>query len=125
MNSASLAPADIFYPAIVRDKFDSPIDAFISLGVPSDEAMDVVAASWHASGTGSMVATTYGGRSVAVVPLPTGHWAACNVFIEPLCSTQQEAERRIDRLLKPGTRGKAGVLALSAGNLALTIACNQ
>jgi hypothetical protein len=125
MNSAPLAPADIFYPAIVRNKFDSPIDAFISLGVPTDEAMDVVAASWHASRAGSLVTTTYGGRSVAVVPLPTGHWAACNVFLEPLCLTQQEAERRVVRLLKPGTRGKAGVLALSAGNLALTMASNR
>ena len=53
------------------------------------------------------------------------HWAACNVFLEPLCLTQQEAERRVVRLLKPGTRGKAGVLALSAGNLALTMASNR
>ena len=109
----------LFYPAIMRDRFASPIDALVSLGVPADEARDLVVASWCASGAGSIAATTYGGRPVAVLLLPDGRWAACNVFLDALCTTQQEAERRLARLLKPGTRGSASVLALRAGALSL------
>ncbi|MBV5333934.1 hypothetical protein JZU57_01555, partial [bacterium] len=84
----------------------------VALGVPGDEATDLVAASWRVSGAdspwASIVATTYGSRSVAVVPLVDGRWAACNVFIDTLCVTQPEAERRLARLLKAGTRGTVG-----------------
>jgi hypothetical protein len=113
--------ARLFYPAIMRGRFVSPIDALVSLGVPADEARDLVLASWSTSGAGSIAASTYGGRSVAVLPLPDGRWAACNVFLDARCATQQEAERRLARLLKPGTRGSASVLALRADELSLVL----
>lgn len=120
-DSAHLSP--LFYPAIVRDRFVSPIDALVALGIPGDESTDLVIASWHTSATDrrvpSIVATTYGGRPVAVVPLADGRWAACNIFLDTLCATAQEAERRLDRLLKPGTRGTACVLTLQAGLFSL------
>lgn len=108
-----------FYPAIVRERFDSPIDALVSLGVPGDEAMDLVAASWCGGGSGSIVATVPGGRQVAVVPVLAGRWAACSVFCEAHCATLQDAERRLDRLLRPGVRGVGGVLSLAVGELSL------
>ncbi len=125
MNTDPFSITDCFYPAIVRGRFASPIDALVALGVPGDEATDLVAASWRVSGAdspwASIVATTYGSRSVAVLPLADGRWAACNVFIDTLCVTQPEAERRLARLLKAGTRGTAGVLALAAGELSLVL----
>jgi hypothetical protein len=121
MNSSLFYGAGSFYPAIVRDWFVSPIDALVALGVPGDEATDLVTASWHTHAVGSLVATTYGGRPVAVVPLPDGRWAACNVFFDTLCATQPEAERRLGRLLKVGTRGTAGVLTLVEGALSLVV----
>ena len=41
----SNAAADYFIPLIVCAEFDSPIDALLSLCVPHDEVMDMVAAS--------------------------------------------------------------------------------
>jgi hypothetical protein len=110
-----------YYPAIVRDRFDSPIDALIALGVPSDEATDLVAASWRECGAGSIVTTIPGGRQVAVLAVSSGRWAACAVFLEAHCATQRDAERRLARLLKPGTRGTASVLSLVAGELSLAM----
>ncbi len=119
MNPDTFPDSCHFYPAIVRGRFDSPIDALVSLGVPGDEAMDLVAASWCGGGSGSVVATVPGGRQVAVVPALAGRWAACSVFREAHCATRQDAERRLGRLLRPGMRGVGGVLSLAVGELSL------
>lgn len=120
MNTQLFPDIHHFYPAIVRERFDSPIDALISLGVPADEATDLVAASWSQGCAGSIVTTTFGGRHIAVVAQGAGRWAACNFFAEALCTTQIDAERRLLRLFRPGTRGSAGILSLVCGEIALT-----
>lgn len=122
MNTPLFPGAGRYYPAIVRAYFDSPIDALVSLGVAHDEAMNLVAASWRAHGPGSLLATLPGDRQLAVVPVSAGRWAACSIFGDAHCATHQDAERRLDRLLRPGMRGIAGVLLLEAGELTLASA---
>lgn len=100
-----------YFPAIVCAEFDSPIDALISLCVPQDEAMDLVAASWRDGQPSSIVATIDGGREVAALRMPDGRWAACNAFLDYACTTPSEAERKLQKLLKRGRRGMVGVLA--------------
>ena len=100
-----------YFPAILCAEFDSPIDALISLCVPQDEALNLVAASWRNGESMCIVATIDGGRPVAAVPTPEGRWAACNAFLDYRCSTRSEAERQLRKLLKRGRRGYVGVLA--------------
>ena len=100
-----------YFPAIVCAEFDSPIDALISLCVPQDEAMDLVAASWRHGSPSCIVATIDGGRNVAALRTPEGHWAACNAFLDYCCTTPSEAERLLLKLLKRGRRGIVGVLS--------------
>ena len=101
-------PALRFLPAIVRDEYDSPIDALVNLCVPLGEAMDLVAASWRAGGDRSVVTTVDGGRAVAAILTPAGRWAACNAFPEYACAHRGEAERRLRKLQKRGRRGLLG-----------------
>jgi hypothetical protein len=103
-------PAEQYFPAIVCAEHDSPIDALISLCVPFDEAMDLVAASWRSDGGGCIVATIDGGRAVAALRTGGGRWAACNAFLDYLCPTPREAERQLGKLLKRGRQGLVGVL---------------
>ena len=42
-----------YFPAVICAEFDSPIDALISLCVPHDEAMNLVAAAWRSSAAAS------------------------------------------------------------------------
>jgi hypothetical protein len=115
-------PAMPFFPAVICAEFDSPIDALLSLCVPHDEAMDLVAAAWRSgealTATGceaaSILATLDGGRRVAAMPLADGRWAACNAFLEPCCATRAEAERLLAKRLKRGRRGLVGVLPAAA-----------
>lgn len=119
MNSTTTPRSLSYFPAILCVECDSPIDALVALCVPRDEATELVAASWRGNdagslvdaGAGTLVATLDGGRSVAVLPMPEGRWAACNAFLDPCYATQQEAERRLGHLLKRGRRGYVGVLA--------------
>ena len=99
-----------YFPAIVCAEFDSPIDALISLCVPQDEAMNLVAASWRDGEPSCIVAATDGGRDVAALRTPDGRWAACNAFLEHGCATRREAERQLKKLLKRGRHGIVGVL---------------
>lgn len=109
---SGLAPALRYFPAILCDEHDSPIDALVSLCVPRDEATDLVAASWAGAFSGCILAVLDGGRHVAVLAMPDGRWAACNAFLADAVSTAREAERRLGRLLKRGRRGYVGVCAL-------------
>jgi len=104
------ASADRFVPLIVCAEFDSPIDALLSLCVPHDDVMDLVAASWFAEGRNCIAANVDGGRAVAAMRLPDGRWAACNAYPEYGCSTRSEADRRLGKLLKRHRRGGVGVL---------------
>lgn len=99
-----------YFPAIVCLVCDSPIDALVALCVPRDEAIELVTASWQ-DGTATCLLTTLdGGRPVAVLPTPEGRWAGCNAFLDDLCSTPQEAARRLGKLLKRGRHGYVGHL---------------
>jgi hypothetical protein len=119
-----------YFPAVICAEFDSPIDALVSLCVPHDEAMNLVAAAWRSgesvseaaseaaseatSEAGSeavcILATLDGGRRVAALPQADGRWAACNAFLDPCCATRAEAERLLAKRLKRGRRGLVGVL---------------
>ena len=58
-----------FIPLIICTEFDSPIDALLSLCVPHDEVMDLVAASWLDDGRDCVATQIDGGRAVAVLRL--------------------------------------------------------
>jgi hypothetical protein len=110
MNSTSTIALSGYFPAIVCTVCDSPIDALVALCVPRDEAMDLVTASWRARGAVCIVATLDGGRPVAVLQTPEGRWAACNAFFGEVCATQNEAARRLQKLLKRGRKGYVGFI---------------
>ena len=99
-----------YFPAIICAEFDSPIDALISLCVPQDEAMNLVAASWRSGESACVVATLDGGRSVAALRITEGRWAACNAFLDFCYPTRSEAERQLHKLLRRGRKGSVGVL---------------
>ncbi len=112
-DSACPHPQTRYFPAIVREEYDSPVDALVGLCVPHDEAMDLVAASWRNGVAEAVVTTVDGGRAVAVMPTKDGRWAACNAFLEHSSPSRQEAERRLQKLLKRGRRGCIGVATLN------------
>lgn len=97
-----------YFPAIVCVICHSPIDALVALCLPRDEAMMLVTASWGSREAGCIVATLHGGRPIAALLTPEGHWAACNLVLDEIFATPQEARRRLDRLLKRGRRGYVG-----------------
>ena len=99
-----------YFPAVILAEYDSPIDALIGLHVAHDEAMNLVTAAWMENSAQCILAQTVGGRQVATILLPDGHWAACNIFIEPFCASSYEAMRRLEKLLKGGRRGIVGIL---------------
>jgi hypothetical protein len=99
-----------YFPAIICAEFDSPIDALISLCVPQDEALDLVAASWRGGASSCVLATIDGGRAVAALQTADGRWAACNAFLAHCSASRSEAERQLKKLLKRGKRGCVGVL---------------
>jgi len=99
-----------FLPLIVCAEFDSPIDALLSLCVPHDEVMDLVAASWSNEGKDCMATQIDGGRAVAVLRLTGGRWAACNAYPRHASATRNEAERRLAKLRKRHQCGLVGVL---------------
>ena len=114
MPTASDFSVVAYFPAIVRDECDSPIDALVLLGVPRDEATDLVAATWddrygengkEARVPECILCDIDGGRQVAVLRTPAGRWAACNAFPDKACAGRDEAERRLAKLLKRGRRG--------------------
>ena len=98
-------PLFLYCPAIICGEYDSPIDALLGMHVAIDEALNLVAAAWHAGDAGSMLALVDGGRSVAAAPLASGRWAGCNTFPDLGCASRQEAERRLGKLVKRGRRG--------------------
>ncbi len=102
-----------YFPAILCQTCDSPIDALVALCLPRDEAMLLVSSAWHENGAACLVATLHGGRKIAVLPTPEGRWAACNAFMDELYATPQEASKRLDRLLKRGRRGYVGYIELA------------
>ena len=104
---------ECFVPLIVCAEFDSPIDALLSLCVPHDEVMDLVAASWLGGGRDCVATTVDGGRAVAVLRLPNGGWAACNAYPHHAGATRREAERRLAKLCKRQQRGCVGALTKS------------
>lgn len=105
MTAASTAPALRYFPAIVRDECDSPIDALVLLGVPRDEATDLVAAAWGRGDSTCILGDIDGGRPVVALLTPAGRWAACNAFPEKACGDRREAQRQLEKLLKRGRRG--------------------
>lgn len=105
MNSTATLRCHGYFPAIVRAERDSPIDALVALCVPRNEAMDLVAASWAASGSSCLLATVDGGRPVVVLRTPEGRWAACNAFLAEISATRQEAAHRLRKHLKGRHRG--------------------
>lgn len=105
MNCTKQSSPQRYFPAIVCCECDSPIDALVALCVPRDEAMDLVAASWHHGAGVCLLATVDGGRHVVVMRTPAGRWAACNAFPEPGFATPAEAERELKKLLKRDRRG--------------------
>ena len=102
-----------FLPLIVCADFDSPIDALLSLCVPHDEVMDLVAASWLDDGRDCVATQIDGGRAVAVLRLASGRWAACNAYPRHACATRSEAERRLAKLRKRHQHGLVGGLTKS------------
>lgn len=112
MKTTTLSPARRYFPAILCDEHDSPIDALISLCVPRDEAMDLVVASWTNAATQGecLLAVLDGGRTVAALATAPGRWAACNAFPDDAADSASEAGRRLARLLRRGRRGYVAVL---------------
>ncbi|BBN89087.1 MULTISPECIES: hypothetical protein [Azospira] len=107
-----------YFPAVLRSEHDSPIDALVALGLPREECMELVAASWGRPEL-SLLAWVDGGRAVAVLPLAEGRWAACNAFVEQSCREPKEALRRAGKLAKRGRRALVGVWAgAPAGTMA-------
>ncbi|MDR2613962.1 MAG: hypothetical protein LBC91_01360 [Candidatus Accumulibacter sp.] len=101
---------EIYFPAVICAEYDSPIDALVSLRVPRDEAMDLLAAAWADGTAGCVLARLDGGRHVAAIRLPGGRWGACNAFVEQSCATPHEAGRRLEKLVKRGRRGAIGAV---------------
>jgi hypothetical protein len=97
-----------YFPAIVCLVCDSPIDALVALCVRREEATLLVTASRAGGGAECIMATLHGGRPIAVLRTPEGRWAACNAFLDEIFATPQEADRRLDRLLKRGRHGYVG-----------------
>jgi hypothetical protein len=110
MNSSKKSGMQRYFPAIICVECDSPIDALVALCVPRDEAMDLVAASWHCKESACVTASVDGGRSVAALRTSEGRWAACNAFLDKTSATRGEAESELRKLLKRGRRGCVGVL---------------
>ena len=108
MTSIRNSAARRYFPAVLCAECDSPIDALLSLCVPRDEAMDLVAASWQSGEPTCILATVDGGRSVVAIRTPQGRWAACHAFLEQACTTPNEAERQLQKLLKRGRKGLVG-----------------
>lgn len=108
MNSMQVPALCDYFPAIICIVCDSPIDALVALCVRRGEAMELVTAAWRSGDTGCIVTTLHGGRQIAVMPTPDGRWAACNAFLDELFATPQEAQRKLDTLLKRGRRGYVG-----------------
>lgn len=102
-----------YFPAVIRSQHHSAFDALVALGVPRDEAMDLVAAAWGRPDE-SLVAWVDGGRAVAAVPVGPQCWAACNIFLEKSTPVRREAERELGKVLK---RGKRGLLGFWRGRL--------
>lgn len=96
-----------YFPAILCIECDSPIDALIAMCIPRDEAMDLVTAAWPlaAEGPQCLVSVVDGGRPIVALRTPEGRWAGCNAFLDHACSTPDEAERLLSKLLKRGRRG--------------------
>lgn len=109
-----------YFPAIVCVVCDSPIDALVALCVRRKEATELVNASWYGDERGCIVATLHGGRPVAALLTPEGRWAACNVFLDELFATPQEASRRLAELLRCGRRGYVGHLRYAPAELPTT-----
>lgn len=97
----------LYFPAVVRSEHHSAVDALVALGVPRDETMDLVAASWGRPEE-SLVAWVDGGRAVAAIPVAPGCWVACNAFLEKSSPARSEAERELGKVLKRGKRGLIG-----------------
>ena len=104
-------PDTRYFPAIACGEFDSPIDALLSLCVPYDEAMALVAASWTEGEGFAILAAIDVGRSVAALPLADGRWAACHAYPGHAVASRPEAERRLRKLARRGKRGLIGILA--------------
>ena len=102
-----------YFPAILCQTCDSPIDALVALCLPRDEAMLLVTSAWRKKGSDCLVATLHGGRKIAVLATPEGRWAACNAFMDELYATPQEAGKRLEQLLKRGRRGYVGYIELA------------
>ena len=99
-----------YFPAVVCMVCDSPIDALVALCTPRAEATQLVTASWGQREPHCVIAILHGGRPIAALLTPEGRWAACNVFLDEMFATPQEAARRLDRLLRRGRRGYVGYL---------------
>ena len=97
-----------YFPAVIRSEHHSAFDALVSLGVPRDEVMDLVAASWGRPDE-SLVAWVDGGRAVAAIPVAPRCWAACNAYLEKSAPLRREAERELGKVLKRGKRGLVGL----------------
>jgi hypothetical protein len=107
---------EVYFPAVIRAEYDSPIDALLSLRVPRDEALDLAAAAWADGQARCILARVDGGRQVAAILLPDGRWAACNAFTGQPCATPREAERRLGKLLRRGRRGTVGAMPAARAN---------
>lgn len=103
------------FPAVRCSLHHSPIDALVALGVPREEAMALVTATWHTGGD-TIFARIQGGRPVVAIGVAAGRWAACNAFPDKASTDPGEAKRQLDRLLKRGRQGY--VAAASAAALA-------
>jgi hypothetical protein len=53
---------ETYFPAVILGEYDSPVDALLSLRVPRDEAMDLLAAAWADGCARCILARVDGGR---------------------------------------------------------------
>ncbi len=103
----------VYFPALVCQECDSPIDALIGVCVGQREAMDLVVASWTDPEMACLLASVDGGRQIVVTRLPGGRWAASHPRLTHPCTSFQEAERQLQKIRRYQTRGMVVKLALS------------
>ena len=103
-----------YIPVVVHSEHEAALDALLSIGVPRDEAMDLIVSGWQRLRE-TIFAHTDGGRPVAVVPLSDGRWAAGNAFPGLASPSEAVAMRSLARVAGRGGRGL--VVSASADTL--------
>ena len=92
------------FPVLLCSWQDSAGDALAALSVPSAEIMNLVVAAWSYN-SDVILTDLRGGRAVAAVFFPDGHWAACNAYPAASSMSLKEADRYLRKLTRGNRQG--------------------